>query len=390
MKKLLSVILASLIFAAAGCSDSSGEAAATTTTPETTTEAVTTTTTAVETTTTTTAEITTTEASTTEAITTEAETTTTAEISAGNDADLETTLIVGTGLIQSSKKGDGFVTYDREKISEDIAASGMTEKALTKEAVLADHELYGNNTDNIYTFAMISTDGVQEYPSDTSSVMMSVLILDNVAYTISFGTGEKVTLEDALPYCTPGKYIEYWAFATVNNGNVILLPFIAGTETNGYYLVQPVMEMMNADVSEMYLPQPVGDDYYATEPMETEAPEAEKPAEGSAVLNINGIENSGSFGTFTSVDITIENKYDVPLTFIGNKIVINGVDHGMFVAFCEVPAMSKADNYLWIENYELKAGDELELTFELQNTETLDYFGTITFPLTLEDTHTYA
>lgn len=379
MKKFLSVILASLIFAAAGCSGGNGEVTTTTT------EAVTTTTTAAEIITTTTTEITT-----TEAVTTEAETTTTAEISIGNDGDLETTLIVGTGLIQNSKKGDGFITYDGDKISEDIAASGMNEKALTKEAVLADYELYGNNTDNIYTFAMISTDGVQEYPSDSSSVMMSVLILDNTAYAISFGTGEKITLEDALPYCTPGKYIEYWAFATVNNGNVILMPFIAGTETNGYYLVQPVMEMMNADVSEMYLPQPVGDDYYATEPTETEAPEAEKPAEGSAVLNINGIENSGSFGSFTSVDITIENKYDVPLTFIGNKIVINGVDHGMFVAFCEVPAMSKADNYLWIENYELKAGDELELTFELQNTETLDYFGTITFPLTLEDTHTYA
>lgn len=385
MKKFLSVILASLIFAAAGCSGYSGEA--TTTAAETTTEASVTTN-AAETTPTTTAETTTTEAATTEAVTTQAETTTTSEISVGNDADLETTLIVGTGLIQSSKKGDGFVSYDKNAISADIAASGMSEKALTKEAVLADHELYGNNIDNIYTFAMISTDGVQEYPSDSSSVMMSVLILDNTSYAISFGTGEKITLEDALPYCSPGKYVEYWAFATVNNGNVILIPFIAGTETNGYYLVQPVMEMMNADISEMYLPQPVGDDYYTTEPAETEAPEAEKPAEGSAVLNITSVENVAGMAT---LNITTMNKYNVPLYFSGESIKINGVDYSdSFTSFFQVDANGSTDDFIFVTCPEIGVGDVIEVTFSLQNAETFESFGTITFPLTLENTYEYA
>jgi len=385
-KTLTSIILAAAILVTAcGCE---GENAETTTT----TAAVTTTTTAAETTTATEAETTTTaEITTAETTTTEAETTATEEIVVGNETDLESTLVIGTGLIQESRKGDGFVSYDREKISEDIAASGMTEKALDKETVLADHELYGNNTDNIYTFAMISNDGVQEYPSDSSSVLMSVFVLDNVGYTISFGTGEKVTLEEALPYCSPGKYIEYWAFATVSgNGNVILMPFIAGTETSGYYLVQPVMEMMNADISEMYLPQPVGDDYYATEPAETEATETATPdvPAGSAVLNITSVENLSGI---SSLNITMMNKYDIPLYFSAESITINGVDYSdSFSAFFHVEANSSTDDFIFITCPPLGAGDVLEVTFSLQNAETFEDFGTITFPLTLENTYTYA
>lgn len=383
-KTLTSIILAAAILVTAcGCE---GENPETTTT----TAAVTTTTTTAETTTATEAETTTTaEVTTVETTTTEAETTTTEEIVVGNETDLESTLVIGTGLIQESRKGDGFVSYDREKISEDIAASGMTEKALDKETVLADHELYGNNTDNIYTFAMISNDGVQEYPSDSSSVLMSVFVLDNVGYTISFGTGEKVTLEEALPYCSPGKYIEYWAFATVSgNGNVILMPFIAGTETSGYYLVQPVMEMMNADISEMYLPQPVGDDYYTTEPAETEAPEAEKPAEGSAVLNITSVENVAGMAT---LNITTMNKYNVPLYFSGESIKINGVDYSdSFTSFFQVDANGSTDDFIFVTCPEIGVGDVIEVTFSLQNAETFESFGTITFPLTLENTYEYA
>lgn len=389
MKKTLTgiILAAAVLITACGCEKENTEATTTTT------AAVTTTTTAAETT------AATTEAATTETTTAEtaaAETTTTetaqeTEIPTGTDTDLESTLVVGTGLIQNSKKGDGFVSYDRAAISEDIAASGMTEKALDKETVLADYELYGNNIDNIYTFAMISTDGVQEYPSDSSSVIMTVFVLDNVGYTVSFGTGEKVTLEDALPYCTAGKYIEYWAFATVSgNGNVILMPFIAGSETNGYYLVQPVMEMMNADISEMYLPQPVGDDYYATEPTETEAPETETPdvPSGSAVLNITSVENLSGMST---LNITMMNKYDVPLYFSGESIIINGVDYSdSFTAFFHVEANGSTDDFIFITCPPIGAGDVIEVTFSLQNAETFEDFGTITFPLTLENTYTYA
>ncbi len=387
MKKFLSVILASLIFAAAGCSGNNGEAATTTTT--TTTAAVTTTaaeTTTEAATTTTEAVTTTTEATTTEAVTTTTEALTT-EIApeTGIDSDIGSIELVGTGLIQGAKTGDGFVTYDRSAISKDIAASGMTEKKLTSEAVMADHELLGNNTQNVYVFAMVSKDGVQEYPSNDSSVFMSMLILNNEAYAITFGTGDKVSMEEVAPYCTAEKYIEYWAFATVGkDGRIILMPFIAGSEQNGYYLVQPVMKMLNADTSDMTIPSPVGDDYYNTEPAVTDTPEDnETPAlaNGSAKLDINNVKNSDDF---TTVDITIANNYNVPLNFIGNNIVINGVDCGMFIAYWEVPAMSKIDDYLWVDGYDLKAGDELEITLMVQNSENFDDYGPITFKMTLE------
>lgn len=376
-KTLTSIILSAVILlTACGCEDKTG-AETTTTTAEVTTEAVTT-----EAITTTT-EVTTAEAVTT--TTTGAATTTMAEIDIGEDTGIESVEIIGTGLIQNGKKGDGFLTFDRSEISADLAASGMSEKKLTTEAVKADHELLGNNTENVYVFAMLSGDGAKEYPTSDSSIFMATLLLNEEAYSISFGTGDKVTAEEVVPYCSAGKYIEYWAFATVSdNGSIILLPFIAGSEDNGYYLVQPVMKMMNADVSDMVIPEPVGTDYDDSAADSTPAPETSVPSEGSAVLNITNVEN---YDGFTSASITMENKYSVPLIFTGKKMVINGVDHGVFTAFFEVPAGGTIEDYFWVDDYALAAGDQLEITFELQNSETFESFGEITFKMTLESTY---
>ncbi len=380
MKKILTsfILAAALTVTACSCENNN------------TSDTTTTTASAAESETTTEAPVTEAITTTTEAVTTvtETETTTETEIATGEDTDPVSAEIIGTGLIQSGRKGDGFLTYDRSLISEDIAASGMNEKALTKEAVLADFELYGNNTDNIYTFAMISKDGVQEYPSNDSTVFMSVLILNDVGYTISFGTGDKTTLEEVQPYCSAGKYIEYWAYATVSGGNqIVLIPFIAGSENSGYYLIKPVLHMLNADVSEMTLPEPVGDDCYETEPAETESYGTGTPetADGSAVLNITNIETYDGFNT---ASITMENKYNVPLYFTGRSILINGVDYSdEFVAFFNVDAGGTAEDYLYISGVNLAEGDNVEITFELENAESYEYFGEITFTMTLESTY---
>ena len=363
MKKLLSVILACAIFASAGCSNG-GEPAATTT-ESTTTTAVTTTTEAV----------TTTEATTT----TTAETTTAApETEITTEPDSEE--ITGTGLIQNAKTGDGFVSFDKSAISEDIIATGLSEKALTVEAVKADHERLGNNAENLYFFAMTTGSGVTEAPSHDNSVFMAQFKLNDELYSISFGTGDKLTMEEVLPYCSPDKYIEYWAFATVgDSGNIILMPFIAGTEENGYYLVQPVIKMLGSDVSEMTIPAPVGNDVTSETP---EEPDASQLGDGSAVLNITGIEN---FDDFTSASIAIENKYGVPLIFTGENIIVNGNDLGSFTAFIEVPAGETVEDYFWVDDCALKAGDELEITFSIQNSETYDFYGPITFKMTLDN-----
>ena len=142
------------------------------------------------------------------------------------------------------------------------------------------------------------------------------------------------------------------------------------------------MKMLGTDVSGMTVPAPVGDDYYETDTTD----ELETPAltDGSAVLNITKIEN---FDSFVSASINVVNKYDVPLIFTGENIVINGTDHGTFTAFFEVPAGGTIDDFFWVDDCDLKAGDTLEITFTLQNAETFDAYGPITFKMTLENTY---
>lgn len=367
-KKIISIILAAaLMLTVCGCENGGGSAETTTTTSA--TEVVTTTAAETTTITTTTAETTTETTTTTAAETTTSAETTEPEVTTDDDDD-----VAGTGLIDNAKTGDGFITYEKALISEDLAAVGMSEKPLTEEAVLADYELYGTNSKNLYYFAMINEDGVQELPSSDSTVFISVLVLDGVTYGVTYGTGEKVSLEDVLPYASPNTYVEYWAFANVSgNGQITLIPFIAGSENSGYYLVTPVLNMLGADVEGMTPPAPVGDPYTPGT--------ATDESENKIILNITSVENND---LITTVNCTLENTYDIPICLIGETLTVNGTDcSDLFTAFFVIPAGETITDCFYISETQLSEGDELQIVFSGSNDETYEGLGKLTYNLVL-------
>ena len=375
-KKIISIILsAAVMLTFAGC-ENSGTAETTTTAAETTTTAESTA--AAETTTLITT--TTTEATTT---TTAAETTTTEETTApeettevsGNEQP-DVGAAIGTGLISNAKTGNGFITYDRELIIEDMVAVGLTEKPLTRETVISDYELYGRNGFTLYNFTMLNTDGVQEYPSSDSTIFISVLTLDGVNYGVTYGTGDKVSFEDVLPYASPNRCVEYWAFADVNtSGQITLIPLIAGSESTGYYLVTPVLKMLGADVEGMTRPEPIGEIYTPTEtPAEDEA--------AQVVVNITSVENSD---IITTVNCTIENNYNFPLCLIDSSATLNGSDcSDKITAFFTVPAGGTITDCFYLDELQLAEGDELIVVFSASHDETFESLGSLTYRFVLK------
>lgn len=332
-----------------------------------------------------------------EATTTEAATTTTTTAPETEPESTEPGVgteisIVGTGLIQKSKKGDGFITYSREKICEDLAASGMTEKELSAEVVMSDFEANGNNITNIYKFTMMNAEGIKGYEGTENTVYMTTLVLDGESYIVSLGTSEAVTQEEVEPYCPEGKLVEYWAFATVSDGMIMLIPFIAGTENSGYYLVIPVLEMLGEDITGMYLPEAIGDDYLAendvtvTQPAVTDVPETEaataQQTEGSVVLNVTSVDNDE---VITTINCTLTNTYDRPLSLIGDTILVNGVDRSdEFVAYFNVEANGSIEDCFYLYSAQLYAGDTLEMVFTVQDNDTFADYGDMRFVMTLE------
>jgi len=197
------------------------------------------------------------------------------------------------------KSDDGFIGNDAEEIDKLLTENGVNVKAVNAATIYSDFLLSdGNSINDIYVFAMVNVEDVKVYtdepveenidnqtsstttPATTSTTALattttaeepleaylSALIMEDNTYIVSFGNNISSSYEEALPYCKSGKYVEYWAFATLNpDAQIVLIPIIAGTEDSGYYLVQSSLRDMTDDFNDLKLPEPVGDDYDITE-----------------------------------------------------------------------------------------------------------------------------
>ena len=295
-------------------------------------------------------------------------------------------------LYSTAKTGDGYLTHDRDMISAIFTASEANVVALSNGAVVETEDSDG--IDNIYTFNMknVISGGALE-----DIYIATTLVREDGIYYIVFGTLAESTVDEALPYCTAGKELEYWAIGVNIDGVTILMPLVAGTEESGYYMVIPVFEMLGYDTSEMTIPETaLGDDFDISaytdieeiQPSETKQSDTDdnfygysEVSDGSVVYKIMSVENDDEL---TVLHCEMTNKCDFEMSLYDTKFVVNGVDCSeQFNSFFEIPAGKTIYDDAYLDNLKLYAGDTLEITCVVYNEDAGEEVGEIYFEMTL-------
>lgn len=310
---------------------------------------------------------------------TSAETTTAAETTAVSETETNSeteeteteTEPAAEGLLDGA--GDGFLTYDKNDIKNILEKSGIAERPLAGEIDGEESE------SSVYSFAMINDAPAEAADVGGDTAYCSTLYLGEEKYLVVFGTEEYADLDSVLPYCTENKVVEYWAFAFPDEDGTVLFPLIAGSAESGYYSVIPVFASLGMDVSGMTVPaEPLGSDY---DPEGSLA--AAVDGEGAITVNVTGAENMEGM---VRADCTVENTYPFDAIISCKTLTVNGEDFSEKATFYfEIKSgETLADEYFYIDDCELYAGDELHVTAELLDGETYETIGTITFDFTLK------
>lgn len=283
-------------------------------------------------------------------------------------------------FISNAKSGDGFITYDADDISKSISDVGMTEVELSKEEML-------NNADNkkvVYRFTIQNAASA----GDVNGMYMTTVVRDDGFYFVGFGKSDTYSLEEVIPYCCEGKEVEYWAFGELTDEGIpVLIPFVAGSEESGYYLIIPSLEQFGQDTAGMTVPTtPVGRDINGeaatTTSSQTNNTSSADESDGSIRMNINSVKNGD---IITTAECEIMNNTGKNIYLTGTKLLINGVDYSdKFTAFIEIGKDKTVTDELFIDDAQLNAGDKLEITFMVGDNDTYVELGEIRFNMELK------
>lgn len=283
-------------------------------------------------------------------------------------------------FISNAKSGDGFITYDADDISKSISDVGMTEVELSKEEML-------NNADNkkvVYRFTIQNAASA----GDVNGMYMTTVVREDGFYFVGFGKSDTYSLEEVIPYCCEGKEVEYWAFGELTDEGIpVLIPFVAGSEESGYYLIIPSLEQFGQDTAGMTVPTtPVGRDINGeaatTTSSQTNNTSSADESDGSIRMNINSVKNGD---IITTAECEIMNNTGKNIYLTGTKLMINGVDYSdKFTAFIEIGKDKTVTDELFIDDAQLNAGDKLEITFMVGDNDTYAELGEIRFNMELK------
>ena len=284
-------------------------------------------------------------------------------------------------FISKAKKGDGFITYDPQNITDSITDVGMSEIDLSKSDMLDN----SGNKKAVYRFKIQNAASVGE----TDGVYMTTVVRDDGMYFVAFGQADISTPEEVIPYCTKNMEVEYWAFGDVSDEGIpVLIPFVAGSEESGYYLILPSLKQLGQDVGDMTPPSfAVGNAINGTEPTapttsQNDIPPSSDNSKGNVYLDITGINNSD---IITSAECKLVNNSGKNIFLTNSKLLINGTDYSdKFTAFLEAENGETIYDELFFDGVQLYAGDKLELYFEVGDSDTYEELGIIKFAMELE------
>ena len=289
--------------------------------------------------------------------------------------------------------GDGYITNDRDVIREALDQASLVEKDVSMEDMLSGN--MENGKQKIYHFKIKHHESAGKMPTESgANRYITTMVHGTDTYVVYFGMDDRYTLDEVKNYCAKGMEVEYWAFASASENVALVIPFIAGSEENGYYLVAPCMAEMGADVSALTVPSgpvgnpmnssgaedntmvPKGDDTTnsnATNPVAEDA--------GKIALDVNSVDNSDYI---TVLNCTYTNDLDTDICLIGEALYINGVDYSdKFSAYAEVKNCNKYSGEMYVDDVQLKAGDKLEFIFEVSDNNTYKQLGKIKFEMVL-------
>lgn len=285
-------------------------------------------------------------------------------------------------FISNSKSGDGFITNDPQDITDSILDVGMKEIELSKETML-------NNADNgkvVYKVKIQNAASVGE----VDGMFMTTVVRDDGFYFLAFGESDNSTLEDVLPYCSKDYEVEYWAFGKMTDEGIpVLVPFIAGSEESGYYLIIPALKQMGQDVGGMTVPSfnvgtavNVAETTTATSSKNDDNLQSYENTDGSVYLNITSVKNGD---LITTAECELANNTGRNIFLTGSKLLVNGADYSdKFTAFIEIGSGKTTTDEIFIDDVQLNAGDKLEIYFTVGDSDTYDDLGEIKFNMELE------
>ena len=285
-------------------------------------------------------------------------------------------------FISNAKSGEGFITYDPQDITDSIVDVGMTEVKLSKEEML-------NNADNnkiVYRFKIQNAASAGE----VDGMFMTTVVREDGFYFLAFGESDMSTLEDVLPYCSKDYEVEYWAFGKMTDeGITVLVPFIAGSEESGYYIIIPSLRQMGQEVDKMTVPSfNVGtavssvDTTAETNSKKNDNLQSYENTDGSVYFNITGIKNGD---IITTAECEFANNTGRNIYLTGSKLLVNGADYSdKFTAYIEIGSGKTITDEIFIDDVQFYAGDKLEIYFAVGDNDTYDDLGEIKFNMELE------
>lgn len=284
--------------------------------------------------------------------------------------------------ISNSKSGDGFITNDPQNITDSILDVGMKEVELSKETML-------NNADDDKVVYRLKIQNAAS-AGEVNGMFMTTVVRDDGFYFLAFGESDNSTLEDVLPYCSKDYEVEYWAFGEMTDEGIpVLVPFVAGSEESGYYLIIPALKQMGQDVGEMTVPSfnvgtavNAAETTTATSSKKDDNLQSYENTDGSVYLNITNIKNGD---VITTAECELANNTGRNIFLTGSKLIVNGADYSdKFTAFIEIGSGKTITDEIFIDDIQLYAGDKLEIYFTVGDSDTYDDLGKIKFNMELE------
>lgn len=281
-------------------------------------------------------------------------------------------------LVTELNESTGYISADADTVDE-----------LLKLCTIDVDDLSYENIDNatgvtFYHFEMTHENPLLEVPSDDELAYVTELVYDDEAFYLMFGAKEDA--EDIEILAQEGITIEYWAIATEVEGSYILVPFFAGNEENGYYVVRTNCEMSDMDMSETMTLAEQNISFATTSEPEPDQPEPNQPlpalTSDEFSFEITGEVIEEGLAAFYC---KLENGYDKEIFLDDEIIILNGediTDNTLFTFWVEGSSSVEEDPFS-IVDYTLVSGDTLQISFTVVDNETYEPIGTVEYSYTI-------